>query len=68
MAEENTVLILLGEVKGKLDSFILSHSTLNKRVDEHDHRLIKIEHKLAWILGASGGISLLVGYFLRFFH
>jgi len=68
VADENTILILLGEVKGKLDSFLVSHGNLNKRVDEHDNRIIKVENKLAWVLGASAGISLIVGCCLRFFH
>lgn len=75
MADDNKILIqlgemkgTLGELKGTLNSFVLSHGNLNKRVDEHDNRIIKVENKLAWVLGASAGISLIVGCFLRFFH
>lgn len=60
MDEEKSVLILLGELKGKIEAIFTVQVGQNQRLDEHDKRITNLENSRAWILGACAVIATLV--------
>ncbi|WP_406853350.1 hypothetical protein WEU32_06855 [Brevundimonas sp. BH3] len=71
MDDNNNIFLKLGEIIGRLDSLVAlttaKHSEYDKKHDEADQRLKKLEHGKAWLLGAAAavgaGASFIVGLF-----
>lgn len=62
MVPDQETYILLGEIKGKLDSL---HALVDKKVDNHEDRIHGIE-KSRWL--DRGVLGTLAGLFLYKFH
>lgn len=64
MRDEDS-LIILGEIKGELSSL---RAALEKKVDDHEHRLVSVEHKWWMGTGAFGVILSIMGSMLYKLH
>ncbi len=64
---EQTLLLHLGRVEGKLDAILAHHDRMTDRLDDHGKRLNKLEMYRAWQLGASAIIATVVTWFIGFF-
>ncbi len=64
MDEEKSVLILLGELKGKIEAIFTVQVGQNQRLAEHDKRLTNLENSRAWVLGACAVVASIVAGFI----
>lgn len=64
---ENTELILLGRIDGKLDALIASHDRLQDDLNALEDRVSKLERAKTWVLGAAAGLGALVSFTTKYF-
>ena len=58
----------LGRVEGKIDLILTEIQAMNKRHDDLEGRVVKVEHKQWWAAGAGAAVVALIGFVGRLFH
>lgn len=61
----DSILMVLGELKGKLDAVLAGQISLDKRIEQQEGRINKLENSKAWVLGAAAAVSTLIGYLMK---
>lgn len=61
---EQTLLLHLGRVEGKLDAILAHQDRIINQLDDHSKRLNTLEMYRSWQLGASAVIASLVAWFI----
>ena len=64
---EQTLLLHLGRVEGKLDAILSHQDRVTDRLDDHGKRINKLEMFRSWQLGASAVVASLVAGLIGFF-
>jgi hypothetical protein len=64
---EQTILLHLGRVEGKVDALLSNQDQMRQRLDSHEKRISALEMYRAWQMGASAAIASVVAWAVGFF-
>jgi len=64
-SSQDSILITLGELKGKMDAVLAGQQSLGQKIDEHDKRIGKLENSKSWVIGAAAVISGAIGMAIK---
>jgi hypothetical protein len=53
----DSIFLHLGRLEGKVDAILASRSVIEKRLDEHEERISRLERYRAWLIGVSAAIA-----------